>query len=128
MEPVAGIFLWVRLPNGVDAVDLARQAIAEGIVLAPGPVFSTSGGWRSHMRFNVAMSDDDRVSAFLHKALAWSVAGQTAASAHMRRCYFEVGPNFRATVSDRKMMRPMRRLVHDRKPMQYPVALLPRRL
>ncbi len=68
IEPQAGIFLWARLPDGVDAVDLARSAIGEGIVLAPGPVFSTSGGWRNHMRFNVAMSDDDRLSAFLQRA------------------------------------------------------------
>lgn len=61
IEPAAGIFLWARLPEGVDAVDLARHALAAGIVLAPGPVFSTSGGWRDHMRFNVAMSDDDRL-------------------------------------------------------------------
>ncbi|MDQ1156101.1 DNA-binding transcriptional MocR family regulator [Sphingomonas sp. SORGH_AS 950] len=65
IEPQAGIFLWAQLPDGVDAVDLARSGIAEGIVLAPGPVFSTGGGWRNHMRFNVAMSDDDRLYAFL---------------------------------------------------------------
>jgi DNA-binding transcriptional MocR family regulator len=69
-DPAAGIFLWARLPDGIDAVELARRAITEGIVLAPGPVFSTSGGWRDHMRFNVAMSDDDRLYAFLEKAVA----------------------------------------------------------
>lgn len=69
-DPAAGIFLWARLPDGVDAVDLARRAIAEGIVLAPGPVFSTSGGWRDHMRFNVAMSDDERLYAFLESAVS----------------------------------------------------------
>jgi DNA-binding transcriptional MocR family regulator len=68
IEPAGGIFLWVRLPDGADAVDLARRAVAENIVLAPGPVFSTSGGWRDHMRFNVAMSDDDRLYAFLATA------------------------------------------------------------
>jgi DNA-binding transcriptional MocR family regulator len=70
VDPAAGIFLWARLPDGVDAVELARRAITEGIVLAPGPVFSTSGGWRDHMRFNVAMSDDDRLYAFLKKAVS----------------------------------------------------------
>ncbi|VXC61384.1 aminotransferase-like domain-containing protein [Sphingomonas sp. 8AM] len=70
IEPAAGIFLWARLPDGIDAVDLARRALAAGIVLAPGPVFSTSGGWRDHMRFNVAMSDDDRLSAFLRDAVS----------------------------------------------------------
>jgi len=69
-DPAAGIFLWARLPDGIDAVDLARRAIDAGIVLAPGPVFSTSGGWRDHMRFNVAMGDDDRLYAFLEKAVS----------------------------------------------------------
>ncbi|MEH3107658.1 MAG: PLP-dependent aminotransferase family protein [Sphingomonas fennica] len=69
-EPAAGIFLWARLPGGADAVALARAALAEDIMLAPGPVFSTGGGWRDHMRFNVAMSDDDRLSGFLGRALA----------------------------------------------------------
>ncbi|MEJ8629503.1 PLP-dependent aminotransferase family protein [Sphingomonas sp. I4] len=69
-DPAAGIFLWARLPNGVDAVELARRAIDAGIVLAPGPVFSTSGGWRDHMRFNVAMSDDERLYAFLEKTVS----------------------------------------------------------
>jgi DNA-binding transcriptional MocR family regulator len=68
IEPAAGIFVWARLPHGVEAVDLARRALEEDIVLAPGPVFSPSGGWRDHMRFNVAMSDDDRLSAFLTRA------------------------------------------------------------
>ncbi|MFE8583505.1 PLP-dependent aminotransferase family protein [Sphingomonas sp. NCPPB 2930] len=69
-DPAAGIFLWARLPDGVDAVELARRAITQGIVLAPGPVFSPNGGWRDHMRFNVAMSDDDRLYAFLEKAVS----------------------------------------------------------
>jgi DNA-binding transcriptional MocR family regulator len=69
-DPAAGIFLWTRLPDGIDAVDLARRAIDADIVLAPGPVFSTNGGWRDHMRFNVAMSDDDRLYAFLKKAVS----------------------------------------------------------
>ncbi|WP_028967122.1 PLP-dependent aminotransferase family protein [Sphingomonas phyllosphaerae] len=70
IEPAAGIFLWARLPDGIDAVALARRALGEGIVLAPGPVFSTGGGWRDHLRFNVAMSDDDRLYAFLRSAVS----------------------------------------------------------
>lgn len=70
IEPAAGIFLWARLPDGIDAVALARRAIGAGIVLAPGPVFSTGGGWRDHLRFNVAMSDDDRLYAFLRSAVS----------------------------------------------------------
>ncbi len=69
-DPAAGIFLWARLPDGIDAVELARRAIADGIVLAPGPVFSTSGGWRDHLRFNVAMSDDERLFSVLEQVVS----------------------------------------------------------
>ncbi len=68
IEPDAGIFLWARLPAGMDGVALARAGLAEGIVLAPGNVFSTSGAWSSYVRFNVSMCDDEALFAFLAKA------------------------------------------------------------
>ena len=69
IEPAAGLFVWARLPDGRDAASLARAALEENIVLAPGNVFSTNGVWGDYLRFNVVMSDDDRVSAFLARAL-----------------------------------------------------------
>lgn len=42
LEPQAGMFLWCSLPEGIDAADIAREALAENIVLAPGNVFSLS--------------------------------------------------------------------------------------
>ncbi|PZU07991.1 PLP-dependent aminotransferase family protein [Sphingomonas sp.] len=68
IEPAAGLFVWARLPEGMDAVALARRALEENIVLAPGNVFSPSGAWGDHLRFNVAMSEDDRIFAFLARA------------------------------------------------------------
>jgi DNA-binding transcriptional MocR family regulator len=68
LEPVAGLFIWARLPDGIDAADLARAALAEDIVLAPGNVFSPTGAWSNYLRFNVAMSDDARIFAFLARA------------------------------------------------------------
>ncbi|WP_380780557.1 PLP-dependent aminotransferase family protein [Sphingomonas sp. R86520] len=67
-EPDAGIFIWARLPDAIDAVTLARAALAEGIVLAPGNVFSTSGAWSDYLRFNVSMCDDEALFVFLAKA------------------------------------------------------------
>jgi DNA-binding transcriptional MocR family regulator len=68
IEPQAGIFLWARLPGGLDAAALARAALEEDIILAPGNVFSVSDAWGDHLRFNVAMTDDDRVIGFLDRA------------------------------------------------------------
>lgn len=61
LEPQAGMFLWCRLPDGVDAAELARKALARNIVLAPGNAFShaqTAGGF---LRFNVAQCVDERL-------------------------------------------------------------------
>jgi DNA-binding transcriptional MocR family regulator len=61
IEPQAGMFLWCRLPDGIDAARLARQALARGIVLAPGNVFSHAQTASDFLRFNVAQSEDERL-------------------------------------------------------------------
>ena len=70
IEPQAGMFLWCRLPDGVDAADVAREALAENIVLAPGNAFSLSQSATSFLRFNVAQSGDVRVFEVLRKVIA----------------------------------------------------------
>ena len=42
-RPQGGFFLWLELPQGIDALALHRQALARGISVAPGPIFSASG-------------------------------------------------------------------------------------
>ena len=68
-EPRAGLFLWAKLPDGVDAADLTRRALADNVILAPGNVFSVSESAGNFMRFNVAWMDDDRVYRALARAL-----------------------------------------------------------
>lgn len=53
VQPRGGFYLWCELPEGTDAAPLARQALLGQVVLAPGPVFSPSGGAGAFMRFNV---------------------------------------------------------------------------
>lgn len=69
LEPRAGMFLWCRLPAGIDAAALARAALAEGVVLAPGNAFSPSGTAGGFMRFNVAQSLEPRLFEVLARAL-----------------------------------------------------------
>ena len=69
LEPQAGMFLWSRLPEGIDAADMAREALAEGIVLAPGNVFSLSQSATGFMRFNVSQCLDDRLFEVLGNAV-----------------------------------------------------------
>ena len=70
LEPQAGMFLWSQLPDGIDAADVAREALAENIVLAPGNAFSLSQSATGFLRFNVSQSQDGRVFEALRKAIA----------------------------------------------------------
>lgn len=69
LVPQAGMFLWCRLPGGVDAAAVARACLREDVVLAPGNAFSRSQTASSFLRFNVAQSLDDRIFAVLERAL-----------------------------------------------------------
>jgi DNA-binding transcriptional MocR family regulator len=51
-RPEGGHVLWVQLPGGVDSMDLYQGAATAGIRIAPGPMFSPSGGYRGFIRLN----------------------------------------------------------------------------
>ncbi|MGQ4275004.1 aminotransferase-like domain-containing protein [Terrihabitans sp. B22-R8] len=57
LMPRGGFTLWCALPDGCDASDVARAALRENVVLAPGDVFSVSQTASGFMRFNVAQMD-----------------------------------------------------------------------
>lgn len=67
--PRAGMHLWCTLPNEMDATPLARRALAQSIVLAPGNVFSPSQIAPNFLRFNVTQSLDERIFSFLKTEL-----------------------------------------------------------
>ena len=51
-RPEGGYFLWVELPEGSDALHIHRQALAQGISVAPGPIFSASHAFTNCLRLN----------------------------------------------------------------------------
>jgi len=69
IEPRAGLFLWCRLPDGVDAVAVAQRGVEEDIVFAPGNVFSLSQSASHYLRFNVAMMAEPRIYRCLERAM-----------------------------------------------------------
>ncbi len=69
IEPNAGMFLWCQLPEGLDAADVARSALAEGVVLAPGNAFSLTQAASGFLRFNVAQSLDPAIFSVLERAM-----------------------------------------------------------
>ena len=69
LEPGAGMFLWCRLPDGLDAADVARAALRERVVLAPGKAFSPGNSASGFLRFNVAQSLDPAIIPTLERAM-----------------------------------------------------------
>ncbi len=41
-DPKGGIFLWVKLPDGVDTLKLYQAALAAGVAINPGPEWSVN--------------------------------------------------------------------------------------
>jgi len=68
--PRGGFYLWCRLPDGQDSATLARRAVSENVVLAPGNVFSVSQTASAFLRFNVAQANDPHIFAVLRQAMA----------------------------------------------------------
>jgi DNA-binding transcriptional MocR family regulator len=69
-----GMFLWMELPEKApDAAVLAARAIAQGVVLAPGDVFSPSRQWTRFLRFNIAQSAAGGAAARLTAVLASAI-------------------------------------------------------
>lgn len=69
LMPRGGVYLWCKLPEGLDSADVARAALIENVVLAPGNVFSPSQSMASYMRFNVSQMADPRGFDVLRRAM-----------------------------------------------------------
>lgn len=69
MKPQGGMFLWMRLPHGLDSARVSKEALHEGIVLAPGNVFSLSQTAAPFLRFNVAQCQSPKIFEVLEKAM-----------------------------------------------------------
>jgi len=72
IDQPSGMFLWCRLPDGIDAADVARHALSDNVVLAPGNAFSLSHSAGRFMRFNAAQCGDERVFRAVENAMAAS--------------------------------------------------------
>ena len=51
-RPTGGYVLWVEMPPNVNSLELFDRALAAGISIVPGPVFSAKGKFRNFIRLN----------------------------------------------------------------------------
>jgi DNA-binding transcriptional MocR family regulator len=64
-RPEGGYFLWVQLPDGIDALKLQQIVLEHGISIAPGPLFSAQGAYRNFIRLNYGHPWSDRIELAL---------------------------------------------------------------
>jgi 2-aminoadipate transaminase len=51
-HPDGGLFLWITLPEGVDATELLPAALAAKVAFVPGSPMFPNGGGRNTLRLN----------------------------------------------------------------------------
>lgn len=59
-RPQGGYFLWIELAQHADALEIQRIALAQGISVAPGPMFSAERKFRNCLRLNYGHPWDAR--------------------------------------------------------------------
>ena len=62
-HPRGGCFLWVEMPEAVDALELHARALDAGVSIAPGPLFSPGQGHRSCIRLSCGAPWTERLDA-----------------------------------------------------------------
>lgn len=53
--PRGGLSLWVELPAGISTMQLYDEALARGVRIAPGPMFSNTGRYEHFMRLSCGL-------------------------------------------------------------------------
>jgi len=63
-RPQGGVYIWCRLPGGIDSKELVARAYSRGLALLPGYVFYPfKNGGRDHVRINFSYETEDRIRA-----------------------------------------------------------------
>ncbi|MFH2040098.1 MAG: PLP-dependent aminotransferase family protein [Chloroflexota bacterium] len=53
-RPSGGFILWVQLPEGIDSLELYKEALKGGITITPGYIFSPTNQFYNFIRLNAA--------------------------------------------------------------------------
>ncbi len=62
-RPHGGVYIWCKLPEGVDSKDFVEKAYKAGVSLVPGYVFfPIKNGGRDHIRINFSYESEERLA------------------------------------------------------------------
>lgn len=54
-SPKGGHYIWVKLPDGVNSLDLHYKCLNDNITICPGLLFSPAGNYNNYIRINCAL-------------------------------------------------------------------------
>lgn len=60
-KPEGGLFLWVILPEGVDSVELLKEAVEEKVAFVPGTAFYADGTGHNTLRLTFATASPEMI-------------------------------------------------------------------
>ncbi|MCK5345997.1 MAG: aminotransferase class I/II-fold pyridoxal phosphate-dependent enzyme, partial [Candidatus Heimdallarchaeota archaeon] len=60
-EPDGGLFLWVTLPEKIDAAELLKVAVEKKVAFVPGAPFYPNEGGNNNLRLNFSFSNPDEI-------------------------------------------------------------------
>jgi len=66
-RPNGGLFLWVELPEGVNATELLPKAVEKNVAYIPGSAFYPDGGGHNTMRLNYSKPNEDEIEEGIKK-------------------------------------------------------------
>jgi DNA-binding transcriptional MocR family regulator len=61
VPPEGGYFIWLELPQTIDAYQLRKDALAVNLDFKPGPIFSCEGRFRNHIRLCCTFLDETKL-------------------------------------------------------------------
>ena len=59
--PAGGMFLWLRLPEGMDAVQLLPHAVARNVAFVPGAAFYAQNGDPRTLRLSFVTASEEQI-------------------------------------------------------------------
>ena len=63
VKPRGGVYIWCKLPEGIDSKDFVEKAYKAGVSFVPGSVFYPfKNGGRDHIRINFTYESEERIA------------------------------------------------------------------
>jgi len=69
-RPEGGMFLWLTLPESLDAARLLEEAIAQDLAFVPGGAFFPDGAGRNTMRLSFSLTGEAQIEVGIYKLCA----------------------------------------------------------